>query len=190
MTPLSPEPSTEFWDELRAQYQSPPRFYHDYNHVLSVLSNYRLVATELGWQHPQEVYAAILFHDAVYEVGRRDNETLSAELAKEKNRRGLVQMISPDYTDARGNDRDAIEDMFRFYFLRAGDIALLTRIEELTVYGDSAADLLLTVGMAGRTDGVLGFNADAYRFEMELERDGDDWLLIGARWGELGEELK
>ena len=113
-----------------------------------------------------------------------------AELAKEKNRSGLVQMISPDYTDARGNDRDAIEDMFRFYFLRAGDIALLTRIEELAVHGDSAADLLLTVGMAGRTDGVLGFSADAYRFEMELERDGDDWLLIGARWAELGEELK
>ena len=112
------------------------------------------------------------------------------ELARAKNRRGLVQMISPDYTDARGNDRDAIEDMFRFYFLRAGDIALLTRIEALEVHGDSAADLLLTVGMAGRTDGVLGFNADAYRFEMELERDGDDWLLIGARWAELGEELQ
>lgn len=112
------------------------------------------------------------------------------EFAKEKNRRGLVQMISPDYTDARGNDRDAIEDMFRFYFLRANDIALLTRVEGLTVHGDTAADLLLSVGMAGTTDGVLGFNADAYRFEMELEREGDDWLLIGARWGELGEELK
>ena len=112
------------------------------------------------------------------------------ELAKEKNRRGLVQMISPDYTDGRGNDRDAIEDMFRFYFLRAGDIALLTRIEELVVHGDSAAELLLTVGMAGRSDGVLGFSADAYRFEMELEREGADWLLIGARWAELGEELE
>lgn len=112
------------------------------------------------------------------------------ELAKEKNRRGLVQMISPAYTDGRGNDRDAIEDMFRFYFLRAGDIALLTRIEDLVVHGDSAAELLLTVGMAGRSDGVLGFSADAYRFEMELEREGDDWLLIGARWAELGEELE
>jgi hypothetical protein len=33
---------------------------------------------------------------------------------------------------------------------------------------------------------VLGFSADAYRFEMELARDGDDWLLISGRWGEVG----
>lgn len=112
------------------------------------------------------------------------------ELATAKNRRSLVGMISPDYTDARGNDRDAIEDMFRLYFLRAGDIALLTRVESLEIHGDTAAELLMTVGMAGRTDGVLGFSADAYRFEMELERDGEDWVLIGARWGELGEELR
>ena len=110
--------------------------------------------------------------------------------AKEKDRRGLMRMISPDYADARGNNRDAIEDLFRLYFLRAGDIALLTRIESLEIYGDTAAELLMTVGMAGRSDGVLGFSADAYRFEMELERDGDDWILIGARWGELGEELR
>lgn len=112
------------------------------------------------------------------------------ELAEEKDRRGLVAMISPGYVDARGNDRDAIEDMFRFYFLRAERIALLTRIEALNVIGDSAAELTLAVGMAGTDIGVLGFSADAYRFEMELERDGDDWLLIGARWAELGEELR
>jgi hypothetical protein len=44
--------------------------------------------------------------------------------------------------------------------------------------------------MAGTNDGVLGFSADAYRFELELEKDGDDWQLIAARWGELGDEIK
>ena len=113
------------------------------------------------------------------------------ELAKEKNLDEKKCPWSVGWLDPDGgNDRDAIEDMFRFYFLRAGDIALLTRIEELVVHGDSAAELLLTVGMAGRSDGVLGFSADAYRFEMELEREGADWLLIGARWAELGEELE
>lgn len=112
------------------------------------------------------------------------------ELAEQKDRRALMAMISPAYTDARGNDRDAIEDMFRFYFLRAGRVALLTRIEELRVHDDSAAELTLAVGMAGTDTGILGFSADAYRFEMELEREGDDWLLIGARWAELGETLR
>lgn len=112
------------------------------------------------------------------------------ELARQKDRRALVAMISPAYTDARGNSRDDIENLFRVYFLRQHKVALLTRIEELSVIGETAARMVLTVGMAGTNDGVLGFSADAYRFDMELESDGDDWLLISARWGELGEELR
>jgi len=76
------DPSPEFWAELRASYQKPPRFYHSYDHVSDVLRHYRLVEEEVGWQQPCEVYAAILFHDVVYEVGRKDNEKRSAELAR------------------------------------------------------------------------------------------------------------
>jgi len=111
------------------------------------------------------------------------------ELAEAKDRRGLVDMISPAYTDARGNDRDDIENLFRIYFLRTQSVALLTNIEELNVYGDSAGEVMLSVGMAGTHDGTFGFSADAYRFEMEFELHGDEWLLMSARWGELGEEL-
>ncbi len=110
------------------------------------------------------------------------------ELAREKNRRGLLDMVSRDYADARGNDREAIGELLRFYFLRTGTVALVTRIESLQVVRDSAAELTLIAGMAGTNEGVFGFSADAYRFEMELERRSGDWLLIGARWGELGEE--
>jgi len=110
------------------------------------------------------------------------------ELAEAKDRPGLVDMISPAYTDARGNNRDDINNLFRIYFLRTQSVALLTKIEELKVYGDSAGEVVLSVGMAGTHDGTFGFSADAYRFEMEFELDGDEWLLTSARWGELGEE--
>lgn len=124
------------------------------------------------------------------EEALRDWVRRGSELAEQKDRRALVAMISPAYADARGNDRGKIEDMMRFYFLRANRIALLTRLEDLRLHGDSAAELTLAVGMAGTDVGALGFSADAYRFEMELEREGDDWLLIGARWAALGEELR
>lgn len=110
-------------------------------------------------------------------------------LAEEKDRRGLVDMISPAYVDARGNERDDISDLFRIYFLRMNKVALITNIEELTVYGDDAGEVVLTVGMAGTSAGSFGLSADAYRFEMEFERDGDEWLLTSARWGELGGDL-
>jgi len=111
-------------------------------------------------------------------------------LAEEKDRRSLMDMISPSYRDARGNERGDIENMFRVYFLRQNTIELLTSIEDIRVFGDTAAELDMTVGMAGTNDGVLGFSANAYNFEMELVRDDDEWTLISARWGEVGDEVR
>ena len=110
--------------------------------------------------------------------------------AENKERRNLVGMISESYADGRGNERSDIENLLSLYFLRQNNIRLLPKIEEIMVYGDSAAKIVTTVGMAGTNDGVLGFSADAYRFELELEKDGDDWQLIAARWGELGDEIR
>ena len=109
--------------------------------------------------------------------------------AEAKDRGALLDMISPAYADARGNSRDDIGNMMRFYFLRQNNVVLISRVDEVEVFGDSAANLVLQVGMAGSNDNVLGFSADAYRFEMELERDGSDWMLIAARWGGLGDEV-
>lgn len=114
-----------------------------------------------------------------------------AETAAEaKDRPALTDMISSAYADARDNDREALDRLFRLYFLRTRSVALLTDIENIAVSGGSAATMTVTAGMAGTTGGTFGLNADAYRFELELESDGDEWLLIGARWGELGEELR
>ena len=112
------------------------------------------------------------------------------EAAENKNRRALLDKISSNYADGRGNDRDGLGDMFRVYMLRQQSIAILTKIDSIEVMGDSAADVALTVGMAGTSNRAFGLNADAYRFELELEKDDGDWLLIGARWGEAGEQLR
>ena len=112
------------------------------------------------------------------------------EAAENEERRALIDMISPSYTDGRGYDRDGIDNLLRAYFFRQDRIALLPRIEEMTIYDATAAELVMTVGMAGTNDGVLGFSADAYRFAFELEKQADEWQLISARWGELGDELQ
>lgn len=112
------------------------------------------------------------------------------DAAEAKERRRLISMISPAYADARGNDRDQVEDVLRVYFLRQNNVTLITAIEKLQVFGGTAAQVEMTVGMAGSNDGVLGFSADAYRFRLELEKLDKDWQLISARWGELGDELR
>jgi len=112
------------------------------------------------------------------------------EAAESKARGDLIDMISPVYADARGNSRDDIENLFRFYFLRAKEVALVVSVDDIEVIDDTAAGVMLTVGMGATTDSVLGFNADAYRFALELENDGDEWLLVSGRWNELGGELR
>lgn len=68
---------------LRQAYASPPRAYHHFGHVEDVLAHYRTVAEGPGWHQPREVGLAVLYHDAIYVPGRRDNEAGSARLAIE-----------------------------------------------------------------------------------------------------------
>ncbi|MEX0976905.1 MAG: hypothetical protein WDZ50_07405 [Woeseia sp.] len=110
--------------------------------------------------------------------------------AEERDRGTLIGMISDSYVDARGNRRDDIDKILRVYFLRSHKIVLASTIDQLELIDDSAASVLLTVGMAGGDTGLFGFSADAYRFELELAKRADTWLLIGSRWGALGEELR
>ena len=112
------------------------------------------------------------------------------EAAEEKARGDIVDGISAAYVDARGNSRDDIDKLLRVYFFRQNTVTLLSKIDEVNVIDGTAAEVSITVGMAGTNDSALGISADAYRFELELEFDDDDWQLISARWGELGEQLR
>ena len=107
--------------------------------------------------------------------------------AEARDRGGLMARVARGYADARGNDYERADGLLRYYFLRQRNVALLTRIEEIVVAGETAAEVRLTVGMAG-AGGSAGLTAEAYRFLLELEKPDEDWLLIRARWGRLGEE--
>jgi predicted metal-dependent HD superfamily phosphohydrolase len=68
---------------LEAAYASPPRAYHSFDHVLEVLGHYDTVAAGPGWMQPTEALLAVLYHDAIYDAGKPDNEARSAQLARE-----------------------------------------------------------------------------------------------------------
>lgn len=67
---------------LETAYATPTRAYHNIRHVEEMLRHYRDVAAGAGWRQPVEVLLAVLYHDAIYEPGRADNEARSAELAQ------------------------------------------------------------------------------------------------------------
>jgi len=72
---------TAMLSELEAAYATPPRAYHHFGHVQDVLHRFADITIGPGWTQPVEVYLAVLYHDAIYDASRRDNEARSAELA-------------------------------------------------------------------------------------------------------------
>lgn len=77
--------------ELEAAYATPPRAYHNFGHVQEVLHRFAEVTAGPGWAQPAEVYLAVLYHDAIYEAGRKDNEARSADLAMAQIARWLPE---------------------------------------------------------------------------------------------------
>ncbi|HMH17724.1 MAG TPA: hypothetical protein VK572_06195 [Burkholderiales bacterium] len=62
----------------RRAYDTPWRFYHAWSHIATCLAQF----AEQKFDHPRAVLLALLYHDAVYVPGSKDNETRSAELAE------------------------------------------------------------------------------------------------------------
>ena len=81
---------TELLAELRAAYSEPHRRYHTLQHIefcLRQISKHREHAVR-----PTEIRWALLFHDAIYDPRRNDNETRSADWAC----RVMQELLRPD----------------------------------------------------------------------------------------------
>jgi predicted metal-dependent HD superfamily phosphohydrolase len=70
-------------DELAVAYTEPHRAYHNATHIAELLGWFDRVEDEIRWRAPAEVYTTILFHDAIYQPGKKDNEAKSAAWAKQ-----------------------------------------------------------------------------------------------------------
>ena len=79
---------------LRALYASPPRAYHNASHVDEVLARFDEARAEMT--DARVAFYALLFHDAIYVAGRKDNEAKSAEAFRAS---GLVPDVAQKVSD-------------------------------------------------------------------------------------------
>jgi predicted metal-dependent HD superfamily phosphohydrolase len=130
------------FDLLEAAYREPARAYHTAAHIndcLRELDHHRELAAK-----PDEVEAAIWFHDAVYVPGASDNEARSAKLA-------IAELTSAG----------ASSDLA----YRVGELVLATRHSEVPSAPD--AQLLCDIDLA-----ILGRDLpafDAYQRQIQQE---------------------
>ena len=64
--------------DLEARHAEPQRHYHDWTHVAALLRHFAVVKDAV--RDPAAVLHAILFHNAIYDPQRSDNEERSAHL--------------------------------------------------------------------------------------------------------------
>jgi len=71
-------PDDSLYHEILERYQSPQRHYHTTEHLEELLALWHRHERALEPAHPAEIELAILFHDAIHDPLRTDNERRSA----------------------------------------------------------------------------------------------------------------
>lgn len=95
---LGTTPDDALFDRLLDAYREPQRHYHTLQHLSECIA---LLEPALPLaEHAGEVEFALWFHDAVYEIGRHDNELQSAHWAKRAARELGANLASAARVDA------------------------------------------------------------------------------------------
>jgi predicted metal-dependent HD superfamily phosphohydrolase len=132
----------EIFEQLAAAYAEPTRVYHTATHLLDCLTHFD--STRNLACRPDEVEAALWFHDAVYVPGAPDNEDRSARLAEAALASGAV---SPE----TGR--------------RVGDLVLATR--HLTIPREPDAQLVCDIDLS-----IFGREPEVFQeFEQRIRRE-------------------
>lgn len=82
------------WQTIAAAYTTPGRHYHTLEHLEELSRRWQEVARGPGWQDPRATWLALLFHDAVYEVG--SIQTGGAPGSNEARSAALLRAHVPD----------------------------------------------------------------------------------------------
>ena len=79
---LARELPSSFPETLFVKYDEPHRFYHTWHHISDMLERLETDPKFKDYRYDKELITAILFHDAVCDPKRNDNEEMSVEFFK------------------------------------------------------------------------------------------------------------
>ena len=107
--------------------------------------------------------------------------------AEEKDIATLKEMISDDYSDQQGQDKQMIIRVVSYHLLRSKTIHLLTQVAKIDLQDTKHADVTIFLAMAGRAiqgfDQVSRLRADLYRIDFSVSAEKPkDWKVTRAEW--------
>jgi hypothetical protein len=104
-------------------------------------------------------------------------------------------LISFDYADLWGRDREAMRRLLTGYFLRHRSIHVLKKIEHVTIASEKSAQVLLFAGLAGsaaehsESPNPNQWSGDVIRLEADLVRESDNqWRVLRLNWRQVNKD--
>ncbi len=108
------------------------------------------------------------------------------QAAESRNTGDISDMLAGTYRDQKGYDKKNLLNLLRAYFFRHKNIHLFTKIRDIRFITDTEAEVIMHVAMAGQViadvSALASLRANIYRFELDLVKPDDDWLLRSAKW--------
>lgn len=102
--------------------------------------------------------------------------------AKAKKVSDLKALISPDYQDSQGNDRQKLLLTARLMFKRNESIGISNEIIDIRVNGDTAIVKTLTAFSGSQMGASLGMTDANYQFSVNLLKSGDGWQATSVTY--------
>jgi hypothetical protein len=112
----------------------------------------------------------------------RDVVAAAEKGAEARDLSEVMALVSDRYSDLQEQDKAAVREVMRGYFLVNQSIHLLTRVEDIRLESDELATAHATVGMLGREDGDWALAADVYEFDLRFLREDGTWRVQSATW--------
>ncbi len=114
----------------------------------------------------------------------------TADLAKEKDIKGILSHVSKDYRDPEGNDRNALKGILFIYFQGYEKVGVFVRDIQVTVDGNEAeaqVKVILTGGEDPDTMGdVVPKSGGGYLIDLKLAKEDGEWMVVRATWTDIG----
>lgn len=97
----------------------------------------------------------------------------------------IKDIVSGQYQDGRGYDRQTVLRIVQGIFLRNREIHLLSVVRELQVKEDNGRARVL-VAMSGKpiesAEALIDIRAELIRFDVDFTLEGDEWRVRAVEW--------
>ena len=114
----------------------------------------------------------------------------TADLAKDKDIKGILAHVSKDYRDPEGNDRNALKGILFVYLQGYEKVGVFVRDVQVTVNGDQAEAQVKVILTGGQDPDKMGDmvpkSGGGYLIELKLAKQDGDWMVVRATWTDIG----